>query len=386
MNRKKKPECAFTLVELLVVITIIGILIGLALPAYNRVKEAALEMRVTNNIHAIDVALQSFSTKNNGWYPGVAYDIDSVLDCVGGDGIPERSFSCDDTIGNAHPGIFPSAGILGGRMDLMITPGKGPFMETAPAQPDRSLWDRLYLDGDIETYPLNPFRATENNLRPMMNVFEVFVTSAAGAARGWVYECLSMPNVLSTSIMSNVGWYTNLEFNNSARTPQNASNPGRFVIGGTTGSPTSCDDFTYNYGNGWEPGWANPNNYPSGDFSYIPLDPVENPDRNNDGVPDNPMYMVFVQNYFLVGYGARRSWDSKKVVNWDAIADSNGDGIPLGAGDGLKFYAPLGRINPANLSTINGTPVPYEVHALRAIRGAIVIQASAYNDQLTAAR
>lgn len=383
MSRKKMSVFGFTLVELLVVITIIGILIGLALPAYNRVKEAALELRVENNIHAIDVALQSFSTKNNGWYPGVAYDIDGVLDCVGGDSIPERSFSCDDTIGNAHPGVFPSAGILGGRMDLMITPGRGPFM-TGSSNPDRSLWDRLYLDGDLETYPLNPFRTTENNLRPMMNVFEVMVTSGAGPAQGWVLECLSLPDVLPTSLMSFTGWYTDERFNNTARPI--TGTPGRFVIGGTTGSPTTCDDLTYNLGNGWEPGWANPNNYPSGDFSYIPLDPVENPDRNNDGVPDNAMYMVFVQNYFLIGYGARRSWDSKKVVNWEAIADSNGDNIPLGAGDGLKFYAPLGRINPADLSTVNGTPVPYEVHALRALRGAIVVQASAYNDQLTAAR
>ena len=67
LNRNRRH--AFTLVELLVVITIIGMLVALLLPAVNSAREAARQTTCTNNLRNYGEAIQSFVTAKD-YFPG----------------------------------------------------------------------------------------------------------------------------------------------------------------------------------------------------------------------------------------------------------------------------------------------------------------------------
>ena len=82
----------FTLIELMIVVVIIGILVGIAVPNFSSMQARAKEASTKSNMHTFQLAMEDFAVLNDGVYP-LAADKAAVKALFPGGAWPNNPFT-----------------------------------------------------------------------------------------------------------------------------------------------------------------------------------------------------------------------------------------------------------------------------------------------------
>ena len=100
-----KLQNGFTLIELMITVAILGVLAGIAIPAYNGYITTAKMSEATNNLAALKLAEEEFYLENNSYFSGK---------------------TSDSTLSNASGGLWTaSKGSDGYNFDYVVTTSSG---------------------------------------------------------------------------------------------------------------------------------------------------------------------------------------------------------------------------------------------------------------------
>jgi len=147
--RKKMKKTAFTLIEVILVVTILGILAALVLPTFSDHATSARESAAKSNLMTIRSQIELYKLQHNGIQPGYINGVGAPVAMV-----ELQLIGTSAVTGQASPSTVPTAPFL-----------YGPY---------------------VKKIPKNPF----NNLSTIVYVAEATAFSAAvnGTSSGWLYK------------------------------------------------------------------------------------------------------------------------------------------------------------------------------------------------------
>jgi prepilin-type N-terminal cleavage/methylation domain-containing protein/prepilin-type processing-associated H-X9-DG protein len=140
MHRNDCRRAAFTLIELLVVIAIIAILIGLLLPAVQKVREAAARTQCQNNLKQIGLGMHGFEGNFRRLPPGLNLPVSSQSGAV---------FPSNNLVTSGKIGSPPQGNIYASWLELIL-----PNIEQEPLHKSIDFNQRDYGNAGTPTSPL----------------------------------------------------------------------------------------------------------------------------------------------------------------------------------------------------------------------------------------
>jgi len=280
----------FTLIELLVVIVIIGILVAIALPNFIKIKDKAREAEVKQNLHAIQLGLERYSTDTDGNYPFFVYGGDAVFN------VGSHNLSGGGTQSFLWGGqsIHPFDVFTNSKLPYYYGSTNWNKLVNQPQDITDTFGDTLEHEGYMPKYPTNPFQ------------FGIIAERTFGVTGADSWRDFWGFGGRSGKLMFNTGWPGDLPFQLYPYSDFGAQNKPEYVLrnevpGNFFYHPRWSDGAT-NIGHNWyqrglspSPVDSNPTAWIYSKMSYIWTPPLRDP----EGVST-----LDTIGYDLIAYGA----------------------------------------------------------------------------------